>query len=163
MTEWKFWIEVFSMVGEWGIVAAILYEGRQAINEFRDKRLHDTFALLEDQSFREARFRVFNDIEPKQSAGEQWWNDDDLHKVASKVAGCYDQIGLRMKLNKLSSPDREILIWLGESVVRSHGILEGFLAWRRKTAPKSYAGYTDLCELAEVALQSLGNEGRRMG
>lgn len=142
-------VEWLTMFGEWGIVIAILYEGRLAFQEYRTARLFEMLNHLERSGVREARHVVFTKIASKDNKGKRWWKDNQLHVAAANLAASYDHLGLMIKVHGMGSAERMILERWGESIVRSHEVLDDFLKWRRETGPQAYAEYTAIYRLAK--------------
>jgi hypothetical protein len=146
----KIIVEWMTMLGEWGIVAAILYEGRLAFQEFRSARLLEMLKHIERNEVRQARYTVLTKVARKENQGKKWWIDSELHVAAASLASAYDQVGLMISFHGMGPAERTFLQHWGEGIVRTYEVLKDFLDWRRQTAPQSYVEYTNLYRRAKL-------------
>lgn len=142
-------LEWLTMLGEWGIVGAILYEGRLAFQEFRSARLLEMLKHMERNEVREARHIVLTKVARNENKGRHWWSDRELHVAAANLASAYDQVGMMISFHGMGPAEKAFLQHWGETVVRTYEVLKEFLNWRRATAPQSYSEYTKLYQLAK--------------
>ena len=89
-------VEWFTMLGEWAIVVAILYEGQVALKEYRSARLFEAIKYVEDEHTRKARRTLWKHLQAggDTSHEQKWWDHNaDLAEAASTVAARYNLLG----------------------------------------------------------------------
>jgi hypothetical protein len=153
LVEWVMqgtFVEWATMLGEWGIVAAIVYEGHFAFQEFRGARLLEILRHMEHEQVRKARDIVFTRIARPENQGKDWWEVDEFRSAASEVASAHDRIGVIINFFGMGDAENRFLTHWGETIVRSHEVLNDFLNWRRRTAPNAYTEFTALYQRAKL-------------
>lgn len=122
-------LEWLTMLGEWAIVGAILYEGHIALREYRSARLFDAIKYVEDEETRRAR-RVIYDKLQRTTPPESWWNGDDkeLAEAASTVCARYN---LLAAVTKEDRQLREFVVseW-ANNICSTYETLRDYMAYR---------------------------------
>ena len=94
-------LEWLTMLGEWAIVSAILYEGYVALKEYRSARLFEAIKYLEDSETREARKIIYQELVRSSPKSKQWWNNNKrLSDAAATVCARYNLVGAVSKDDK---------------------------------------------------------------
>jgi len=139
-------IEWLTMLGEWGIVGAILYEGRIALREYRSARLFDAIRYIEAEEPREARRILYEKIVSRAPQENRWWEGDaGLANAASATCARYNLLGA--VTNEDTALRKFIVREWANNICWTYEALEGYLNYREhsKTGrPGMFRHYTAL-------------------
>jgi hypothetical protein len=144
-------------------IALLVFAVLAAIAAFRQvsaTKLFEMLKFVEQEEFREARRIIYFEIR-RQPPEAKWWEQkehDRWEKAAAKVCASYDILGLVAKCNLAARLHRGIgWFFIREwcnSIVNAHEALRPYLAYRRKTRPNAYHGFTWLYDRARLCAET---------
>ncbi|MEA2950899.1 MAG: hypothetical protein QOJ96_419 [Alphaproteobacteria bacterium] len=95
-------VEWLTMLGEWGIVGAILYEGHVALKEYRSARLFDAIKYIEDMDARRARTTLYKQLHDTPPESHEWWKENsELESAAAVTCARYNLLGAVTREDKV--------------------------------------------------------------
>lgn len=144
-------LDWLTMFGEWAIVGAIFYEGRVALKEYRNARLFDAIKYVEDGDTRAARTTIYKELQRRQPAKTNWWDEDSpLSEAASIVCARYNLLGAVTREDVVL---REFIVreW-ANNICTTYEALKDYMQYR-ETSPTGRKGmwrrYAELYEEAQ--------------
>lgn len=143
-------VEWFTMVGEWGIVVVILYEGNVALKGYRSSKIFEAIKYVEDSDIRKYRRDVYEKLRKTRPEHKKWWDHDkELADAAGEVCSRYDVLGAMTKDEKYV---REFITreW-AENICDNYNALEDYIADRGTRTPRAFHLFTDLYKEAYEA------------
>jgi len=140
------------MLGEWGIVFTILYEGTIALREYRSTRLFESIKYLEDNETRSARRIIYEKLVRVSPTAADWWDhDDELDRAASTVCARYNLVGA---VSREDAKLREFIVkeW-AFNICTTYEALNKYLRYReaRENQAGAFMRYQELYEEARIA------------
>jgi hypothetical protein len=144
------WLDVGTMVAEWGVFLAILIEGVLALREYRSNRQFNIIRYIEDKDMREARMTLYQKLIRNTPATRNWWDEDtDLADAAALVCARYDIVGV---LTKKDPELREFVLDEWSANIRwTYEAVSEFVKDRRASGktgrPDMYADYAQMYEI----------------
>jgi hypothetical protein len=142
-----------SMVGEWGIVVAIVVEGRAAIRGYRNSQIVEAIKYVEEPEIRAHRKKVYEELRAHQPVHADWWNHDaELAEAAGEVCARYNTLGF---LTKEDERVREFVVrdW-AQNICGNYDALRNYVADRERKTPQIFNNFTELYNEAVAARNS---------
>ena len=149
MTRLSSLVTWLTMLGEWGIVFAILYEGWIALKEYRSSKIFETIKFLEEWETRKQRRLVYERLYPLRPSLDAWWeHDKELANAAADVCARYGLVGAVTKSDRAV---REFVAreW-ADNICRSYEALKDYIRYRETATPGAFRQYTSLYEEAAM-------------
>ena len=125
-----------------------------AVQEAQTSRLLEILRLVEEQGVRDARATVLIDVRGQEQRGENWWENDGLHRAAEHVCSSYDYIGGVINFDASGRVGQFFLETWGEDIIRVHDILDRYLDFCRKSGAAAYNEFTWLAQEAKLIHRS---------
>jgi hypothetical protein len=142
-------VEFFAMLGEWGIVFAIIVEGKAAFKQYRSSRIIETIRYLEDDQTREDRRKIYRALhQPRiDRTNDSWWRDDELEAAAANVCARYGLIGA------ITQDDKNIRQFIAgawsTNIITSYETLAGYIDYREQRTPGAFRHFKRLYKEAK--------------
>lgn len=144
-----------TMIGEWGIVFTILYEGRIALKEFRSTRIFEAIQYIEADDTRSARKTLYEGLH-RDTPSQNWWETDkNLDHAAAITCARYNLLGVLTRRDKYL---RQFVVreWTN-NICWTHEALQEYIRYRERSKtgrPRMFRHYEELYADANQHLES---------
>jgi hypothetical protein len=146
--------EAISSLAQIGLLLVAVVSAYYAYRQVNAFKLSQLVSYLQDESFRNSRRVVIQDIWGKRQT--EWWKDRELEIAASTCAGHFDVVGNLLRYTAPKSLQKFVIRSWSESIVRIHELLQQFMAERRKSGGNNYADFDWLYKRAKKHIKNVG-------